>query len=101
MSNRSCCMQGSGLIKDMGFNFSKPTEIMQDNTGAIALCKTDAHHARSRHFRVACHYLHELYDRRIFRFTWIQTDKMIADILTKPLHEAAHNRFEKRLTNCV
>jgi hypothetical protein len=104
MSNRSCCMQGiwlRGLIKDMGFNFSKPTEIMQDNTGAIALCKTDAHHARSRHFRVACHYLHELYDRRIFRFTWIQTDKMIADILTKPLHEAAHNRFEKRLTNCV
>jgi hypothetical protein len=104
MSNRSCCMQGiwqRNLIKDVGFNFSQPTEIMQDNTGAVALCKTDAHHARSRHFRIACHYLKELYDRRLFRFTWVQSDKMKADILTKALPARQHSNLEGCLTNAV
>ena len=102
MANRSCAMNGvwlRNLIKDIGFNFSKPTEIMQDNTGSIALCKTDAHHARSRHFRVACHYLKELYDNRIFRFTWVTTLEMVADALTKCLAKIAHKKFERRLTN--
>ena len=102
MSNRSCCMQGTwkrNLIVDVGFGFSKPTEIMQDNTGSIALCKTDAHHARSRHFRIACHYLKELYDRRVFRFTWCQSNQMKADVLTKALSATPHQRFERALTN--
>jgi hypothetical protein len=97
-------MQGiwqRNLIMDLGFNFSQPTEIMQDNTGAIALCKTDAHHARSRHFRIACHYLKELYDRRLFRFTWTQSDRMKADILTKSLPAVPHKRFQGDLTNAV
>jgi hypothetical protein len=104
MSNRSSCMQGTwmrNLIMDLSFNFSQPTEIMQDNTGAIALCKTDAHHARSRHFRIACHYLKELYDRRVFRFTWVQSDRMKADILTKALPLKLHSQFERALTNSV
>ena len=40
-------------LSAMSFTFTKPSAICQDNGGAIAMCKSDKHHSRTRHFR-AC-----------------------------------------------
>jgi hypothetical protein len=101
MSSRSCCKQGitiRGIYQDIGFIFTKPTAVNQDNSGAIALCTSDAHHKRSRHFRVASHFLKELYERQIMRFTWCSSKNMQEDVLTKPLDESTHLRHENALT---
>lgn len=101
MANRSACQQGLYvrlLLADMGFDFSKPTVCMQDNQGAIAVCKSNAHHKRSRHFRVACHYLQELYLDQIITFQWVESKGMKADILTKALAEKQHEILEDKIT---
>jgi hypothetical protein len=101
MSSRTCCMHGMtlrGIYEDIGFTFTKPLAVKQDNTGAIALCTSDAHHKRSRHFRVASHYLKELYERGICRFVWTSSRCMEDDIFTKPLDESTNTRHENTLT---
>jgi hypothetical protein len=103
LANKVTCMNGTwikGLLMELGATFTKPTPVYQDNTGAVAMCRTDAHHSRSRHFRVACAYLHELYHHRKFTFVWVESAKMLADILTKPLPIDQHRRLEQRITRC-
>ena len=102
MSNRTCAQNGvwlRNLYTDLGFNFSKPTTIYQDNQSAIAVCVSDAHHKRSRHFRIACCYLTELYERGIFNFVWIQSGEMVADMFTKALKKDLHVKHTRTLTN--
>ena len=102
MANKTCCQQGiwlRGMYKDLGFNFSKPTKILQDNQAAIATCTGDGHHKHSRHFRVACHYLRELVDRRIFTLQWVKSADMYADVMTKALMEIPHKYHEATLVN--
>jgi hypothetical protein len=101
MASKTTCQQGiwlRGLYSDLGATFTKPSNIMQDNTGAIAMAKTDANHSRSRHYRVACAYIRECYNRRIFNFVWVQSSDMKADILTKPLPQPAHAKHEQGMT---
>ena len=101
MANKTTCQQGvwlRGLYGDLGGTFTKPSNIMQDNTGAIAMAKTDANHSRSRHYRIACAYIRECYNRRIFGFVWVQTSDMKADILTKPITQPAHAKHEQGMT---
>ena len=102
MANRSCCLAGiwvRNLYKDIGFNFSRPTSVYQDNQSAIAVCVSDAHHRRSRHFRIACCCLMEMYQRGIFIFKWIQSEDMTADLFTKSLKKDLHLKHEKTVTN--
>ena len=101
IASKTTCQQGiwlRGLYSDIGASFTKPTNIMQDNTGAIAMAKTDAANSRSRHYRIACAYIRECYNRRIFNFVWVQTSDMKADILTKPITQPAHGRHEQGMT---
>ena len=101
IANKTTCQQGiwiRGIYTDMGATFTKPTNIMQDNTGAVAMAKSDANHTKSRHYRVACAYIRECYNRRIFNFVWVQTADMKADIMTKPITQPAHARHEQSIT---
>jgi hypothetical protein len=102
VSNKSCTQKGiwiKGVYVDMSFMFTRPSNTWQDNQGSIALCRSEAHHSRSRHFRVACHFLRELYERRQFIWCWIESNRMLADILTKPLPRDQHNNLGKAITN--
>ena len=104
IANKTTCMNGiwlKGLLVDLSATFTKPNAVNQDNTGAVSQCRTNAHHSRSRHFRVACAYLHELYLHRHFTFTWVPTEEMLADIFTKPLPIDTHRRLEQRITRCL
>ena len=67
----------------MGFTFTKPTPICQDNTSAIALCTSDKHHARTRHFRMHVNLLKDCLRSRITRYPWIPTKYMKGDLFDK------------------
>ena len=67
----------------MGFTFTKATPIYQDNQSAIALCISDKHHARTRHFRMHVMLLKDCLQKRITRYPWIPTKFMKGDLFNK------------------
>ena len=77
----------------MGFTFTKPSPICQDNGGAIAMCKSDKHHSRTRHFRVHVNVLRDAYNRRICYYPWIPTAHMKGDLFNKIHQPADHERL--------
>jgi hypothetical protein len=80
-------------LSAMGFTFSKPSPICQDNAGAIAMCKSDKHHSRTRHFRVHVNVLRDAYNRRICYYPWVPTKLMKGDLFNKTHQPADHVRL--------
>ena len=70
-------------LSHMGFTFTKPTPICQDNTSAIALCSSDKHHSRTRHFRMHVNLLKDNLRKRITRYPWVPTKFMKGDLFNK------------------
>ncbi|KAI0991612.1 hypothetical protein K3495_g16575 [Podosphaera aphanis] len=60
------------------------TRTLTDNQSALALAK-GTNSARTKHIDVAYHYTRECITNGDIELEYIPTDKMLADILTKPL----------------
>ena len=67
----------------MSFTFTTPTPVCQDNSGAIALCKSDKHHSRTRHFRMHVHLLKDCVNKRVTTYPWVPTKFMKGDLFNK------------------
>jgi hypothetical protein len=80
-------------LSAMGFTFTKPSPICQDNGGAIAMCKSDKHHSRTRHFRVHVNVLRDAYNKRICYYPWVPTKYMKGDLFNKVHQPADHERL--------
>jgi hypothetical protein len=81
------------FLGELQFDMSAPTLILSDNQSSIALTKNSEFHQRSKHIDIQCHYVRERVARREIEFGFIGTDKMVADVLTKPLPGARHRRL--------
>ena len=73
------------LLKDAFNTFEKPVKIYEDNSGAVAIGKFDNLTKNSKHIEVQCHYVNENYEKGVIDIVKIETEKNIADILTKSL----------------
>ena len=88
-SSKECTCHAIWLRKGltfMGFTFTKPTPVCQDNQSAIALCDSDKHHSRTRHFRMHVNLLKDNVIKRVTRYPWIPTKYMKGDLFNK-LHD--------------
>ena len=79
----------------MGFTFTQPTPICQDNTSAIALCTSEKHHSRTRHFRMHVNLLKDTLRKRITRYPWIPTAFMKGDLFNKAHGPSKHKELCK------
>ena len=77
----------------MGFTFTNPTPVCQDNSGAIALCKSDKHHSRTRHFRMHVNLLKDNVRKRVTKYPWIPTRFMLGDLFNKAHGPARHKEL--------
>ena len=77
-------------LTELGFTFTQPTPICQDNQSAISLCTSDKHHARTRHFRLHINLLKDCARKRITRYPWIPTREMKGDLFNKAHPPCTH-----------
>ena len=75
------------LLSDLGQE-SETITIRADNQSAIKLLKNPVFSMRSKHIDVIYHFAREREIRKDIGFDYISTEKMVADMLTKPLPSA-------------
>jgi hypothetical protein len=64
-----------------------------DNQGAITLAKNPHLTERSKHIDIVYHYIRDLQERGRASVSYVPTDTMAADGLSKPLSRSAFQRF--------
>ena len=70
-----------------------PVLIHADNQGAIALSKDPKFHSRIKHIDVQWHFVRDQVRSGMIRLSYLPTDLMLADGLTKPLAKVKFNAF--------
>lgn len=65
-----------------------PIDLFSDSRGAIALAYNPVQRAASKHIDLADHYVRECLQQGIISVSFVRTDDMIADTLTKQLGKA-------------
>ena len=83
------------LLNDLKINTAKPTEILEDNQGAIAMTKNPVGHKRAKHIDIRHHFVREAVQSGTIVLTYCPTTEMVADLLTKPLPKAQFEKLRK------
>jgi hypothetical protein len=73
------------LLRDIGHKQKTPTIIYEDNQGCIELAKNPKHHERTKHMDIKYHFVREKVENKEVKLVYIETNKQLADCLTKPL----------------
>jgi hypothetical protein len=69
---------------DYGVTY-KSVPLMYDNSSAICLAQNPVFHGRAKHIKVRHHFLRDHVEKRDIVMKYIDTEKQLADIFTKPL----------------
>lgn len=64
---------------------SNPFKIFEDNSGAVAIAKFGNFTKNSKHIEVQYHFINENYQKKIINIVKVETDRNLADMLTKAL----------------
>jgi hypothetical protein len=84
------------LLGELGFP-NPPVVLAGDNTGAISLAHNPVNHGRTKHIRLAWHYLREVVTEGDVVLEYVPTALQNADFLTKPLCTKAHRANAARI----
>ena len=80
------------LIEELGYEQGK-IAIKEDNMSCITMLQKEprSFHSKSRHVRVKWAFFRQEYAKRTLRLSYCAADKMVADLLTKPMGGKAHD----------
>jgi hypothetical protein len=73
------------LMNDLGVPVSGGVHIFTDNQASLTLLKNPISSQRSKHIDIIYHFARECVTRGLVDFSYISTDDMAADIMTKAL----------------
>ena len=74
-----------------------PIKINSDNQGAIALCKDNKFHARTKHIDIRYHFIRESISNEKLSLGYVPTHENISDVFTKALPKAKFCHFIRLL----
>ena len=78
------------LLDDLGFVQRSATRIFEDNQGCIAMAKNPVNHERTKHIDIKYHFVRELVACGVIEISYLETEEMLADILTKGMTRDRH-----------
>src|ERR1700759_2170227 len=73
------------LLSEFGYSLPGPSVLHMDNQSAISVSKNPEHHGRMKHLDLRFYWLRDQVEAGILVPQFIGTNKMPADVLTKPL----------------
>ena len=85
------------LLNEIHFITDLPTIINEDNQGAIELSRNPKHHNRVKHIDISFHFARERVASKEIEVIYCPTEKMIADVMTKPLPRDKFESFRSSL----
>jgi hypothetical protein len=71
-------------MRDFGVRFEK-VSLICDNTSAISVAKNPVFHKKMRHVEKRHHFLRDHVENGDIEMRYIDTERQLADIFTKPL----------------
>jgi len=71
-------------VEDFGLQVSK-VSLLCDNTSAINLTKNQIQHSRTKHIKIQHHFIQDHVSNGDCEVKFIETEKQLTDIFTKPL----------------
>ena len=89
------------FLKGQGYKNIGPATIGQDNRSTKQLVANGQPNSdTTRHISIRFFFVHDRIKEDEIRLEWIPTDKMVADILTKPLQGSDFKELRRQLLNC-
>ena len=79
------------MLHDLHEELSGPTVVYEDNQAAIKIVQNPVDHPKTKHIATKFHFTRQHVEDGVVKLTYCPTEKMLADIFTKPL---ARDRFE-------
>jgi len=73
------------LLQELGYSLPGPTILYEDNKSAIHIVQNGNDKGRTKHMDVRYHLIRDLVQNKTINVTYMPTESMTADILTKPL----------------
>jgi hypothetical protein len=74
---------------------AQATVIYCDNQRAITLAKNPQFHARTKHINIQHYFVREKVNKGLVQLKYINTNKQVANKLTKALNKARFERFRR------
>ena len=87
------------FLESIDFPQNEPTTIFEDNMSAINLAKAPAVTKRSRHIHIRHHYVRDCVAQDFVVIKYLSTDRMLADLFTKPFGPKKFRVFKEQLFN--
>jgi len=87
------------FLESIGFPQDEPTTIFEDNMSAINLAQAPAVTRRSRHIHIRHHYVRDCVAQGFVVIEYLSTDRMLADLFTKPFGPKKFGTFRHQLFN--
>lgn len=72
-------------LQELGFRDGRAIELKGDNQGCLANIRNPENHLRTKHIDVQYHFTREAVEDGLINVSYIPSDEMAADIMTKPL----------------
>ena len=99
MAAAACCSQmlwNKQQLRDFGIKFDC-VPIYYDNTRAICISKNLLHHSRVKHIHIRHHFHKHNVENKNISIKHVNSNKQIADIMTKPLPREQHEKMRLEL----
>lgn len=88
MSLAECAKEAIWLmqvLQELRVPLTRKPALHIDNVGAEILAAHPAYHERTKHIDLRHHFVRDLMAKKVLTLSHVSTDRMVADILTKPL----------------
>ena len=86
-----------GVLEFLGVTINMPTIVYEDNQAAIKLSQNPVNHQRMKHVHTKFHFTRNKVKEGIISLTYVPTDEMVADTLTKSLAAPSFTRFRNSM----